>query len=386
MYRKLQINFDVFYLILLSKFIKTLVFLADFFYNRDMRDCIEMLVHGEMPDEESLLSLLLTEDEELIEALFAQARQVRETYYGKDIFIRGLVEFTNYCRNDCYYCGIRKSSKADRYRLDKDQVLECGHIGYELGFRTFVLQGGEDPWFNTERMECLIRALKAEYPDCAVTVSAGEHSDETYRRWKEAGADRYLLRHETADPEHYRHLHPSQMSWEHRIKCLNSLKRLGYQTGCGFMVGSPGQTPTHLVKELYFLREFRPQMVGIGPFIPHHDTPFANEKPGTLDMTLRLLALIRLILPDVLLPATTALSSINDRGRELGVLAGANVVMPNLSPGEVRKKYMLYDNKAFLGSEAAEGLSDLKRRMEGIGYHVVSNRGDWKGETKGCMM
>ena len=346
-----------------------------------MKAYIDQLAAGTMPESRELEELLRTEDEEILAYLYAQARNVREKHYGRDVYIRGLIEFTDYCRNNCYYCGLRRDNKkAERYRLSEQEIMECAQEGYFLGFRTFVLQGGEDAGYGCERTETLVRMLKERFPDCAVTLSVGEHSEKTYRRWKEAGADRYLLRHETADPAHYRRLHPQELSWERRMECLRTLKRLGYQVGCGFMVGSPGQEAEHLVKELFFLRRFRPHMVGLGPFIPHKDTPFAGEPAGTLLMTLKCLALVRLILPDVLLPATTALGTIAENGTVLGMQAGANVVMPNLSPVYARRKYMLYDGKAVSGSEAAEGLQLLKERMEAAGYRVAVSRGDWKGE------
>jgi len=316
---------------------------------------------------------------ELSEYLFEKARAVRIENYGYDVYIRGLIEFTNYCKNDCYYCGIRKSNcKADRYRLTKEQILESCAVGYELGFRTFVLQGGEDGYFTDERIIDIIRSIKNNYPDCAVTLSIGEKSYESYKAFFDAGADRYLLRHETANIEHYRKLHPKVLSLENRKKCLYNLKDIGYQVGCGFMVGSPHQTTDCLVEDLLFIKELNPHMVGIGPFIPHHETPFADKEAGTLELTLFLIGIIRLMLPDVLLPATTALGTIHPKGRELGILAGANVVMPNLSPKSVRQKYMLYDNKICTGDEAAECLNCMKKRMEGIGYHVTVSRGDHK--------
>ena len=319
-------------------------------------------------------------DPEAVEALKTRAVELRKKYYGDQVFTRGLIEFTNYCKNDCYYCGIRKSNRnADRYRLTEEEILTCCENGYELGFRTFVLQGGEDPYYTDERMESIIRKIKKGWPDCALTLSIGEKSYDSYKRFKEAGADRYLLRHETADACHYASLHPAEMSFEHRVQCLRDLKALGYQTGCGFMVGSPHQTARCLARDMRFIEELDPEMVGIGPFIPQHDTPFGGEAAGTLEETLFLLGLLRLLKPKVLLPATTALGTIHPMGRELGILAGGNVVMPNLSPVGVRAKYMLYDNKICTGDEAAECINCMKRRMESIGYEVVIDRGDYKG-------
>lgn len=309
-----------------------------------------------------------------------KARAIYDRVYGKQVFVRGLIEFTNYCRNDCYYCGIRRGNeKAERYRLGREEILACCKMGYELGFRTFVLQGGEDPWYTQERMCDIIREIRAGYPDCAVTLSIGERTEEDYRAYREAGADRYLLRHETADPLHYRSLHPAGLSYERRMACLWQLKALGYQTGCGFMVGSPGQTAKMLAQDMELIHRLKPQMVGIGPFIPQKDTPFGKEAAGGLELTLFLLSLIRIMEKDVLLPATTALGTIHPQGRELGILAGANVVMPNLSPLDVRKKYLLYDNKISVGAEAAECRADLDERMRSIGYEVVTARGDWHG-------
>ncbi len=317
------------------------------------------------------------EDPEAAELLTQEAVRIRKKHYGDKVYIRGLIEFTNYCRNDCGYCGIRRGNlHARRYRLTKEEILECCARGYELGFRTFVLQGGEDRWFTDERMADIIRSIRASYPDCAITLSIGERSYESYRLLKEAGADRYLLRHETADEEHYGKLHPSEMSLAVRKMCLYDLKFLGYQVGAGFMVGSPGQTADGLAKDLLFLKELRPHMVGIGPFVPHHDTRFAQEKAGSVELTLFLLSVIRILLPKVLLPATTALGTMDPQGREKGLQAGANVVMPNLSPQKNRKQYELYDNKICTGEEAAECLECLARRVEQAGYHLCSGRGD----------
>lgn len=345
-----------------------------------MKDRIRRLEQDrDLPDRD-LLDLIVMQDAEA-EALLAQrAAAVRQQVYGRDVFIRGLIEFTNYCRNDCFYCGIRRSNAcAQRYRLTREEILACCRAGYGLGFRTFVLQGGEDPFFTTERLAELVRAIKQAYPDCAVTLSVGEKDRSTYQAWFDAGADRYLLRHETADEGLYRRLHPEELSLQNRMRCLRDLKDIGYQVGCGFMVGAPFQTPEMLLKDLRFLQAFQPHMAGIGPFIPHRDTPFRDCPPGTAQMTLRLLAIIRLMLPHVLLPATTALGTVQSDGRQLGMGYGANVVMPNLSPLSVRKKYALYDNKISTGEEAAESVALLKQSMAAAGYRVVTARGDWKG-------
>lgn len=330
----------------------------------------------DLPDDE-LLELIETRDETSTLYLQQQARALRETYYGNKVFIRGLIEFTNYCKNNCYYCGIRRdNAKAERYRLSREDILACCDEGYALGFRTFVLQGGEDPYYTDERMAEIVRSIRVRFPDCAITLSLGERSAESYRLLFEAGADRYLLRHETASPEHYRMLHPAEMSFEHRMNCLRELKEIGYQVGCGFMVGSPGQTAEHLVRDLRFIKQFQPHMVGIGPFLPHQDTPFRDQPGGTAELTLYLLSILRLLLPEVLLPATTALGTAAGDGRERGIAAGANVVMPNLSPVAVRKKYMLYDKKICTGEESAQCIGCLSRRMATVGCEIAVSRGD----------
>lgn len=345
--------------------------------DKELKSLIDRLEDSRSLTRSQWSALILGRTPELAEYLFERARAVRIRHYGYDIYIRGLIEFTNYCKNDCRYCGIRRSSAAAvRYRLTGEDILRCCETGYRLGFRTFVLQGGEDPWYTDERMSDIISAIHRTWPDCAVTLSIGEKSFQSYRRFAEAGASRYLLRHETADENHYRRLHPSDMSGIRRKQCLWDLKKLGYQVGTGFMVGSPFQTPENLADDMLFIKELNPQMVGIGPFIPHHDTPFSDRPAGTIELTLFMLGLIRLMLPRVLLPSTTALGTIAPDGRERGILAGANVVMPNLSPAGVREKYMLYDNKLCTGDEAAESLSSLKKRMENIGYHIVVSRGD----------
>ncbi len=313
----------------------------------------------------------------LATALAERAVAVRQVLYGNAIYIRGLIEVSNICKNDCYYCGIRASNTAcERYRLEDEDILAATHEGYSLGFRTFVLQGGEDGHFTDDRLCSLISTIKSAHPDCAVTLSLGERSRESYARLRAAGADRYLLRHETATKSHYAQLHPPTLSFDERMRCLSDLRDLGYAVGCGFMVGSPFQTAADLARDLAFIESFKPDMCGIGPFIPHKDTPFASHAPGTVELTCRLLSVIRLIHPPVLLPATTALGTLHPKGREMGILAGANVVMPNLSPPSVRKKYMLYDNKISDGAESAQCVRELEERMRQIGYEVVVARGD----------
>lgn len=321
--------------------------------------------------------LIDNRNDETADILAKKADSVRREIYGNDVFIRGLIEITNICKNDCLYCGIRKSNRScQRYRLTKDEILECCDEGYRLGFRTFVMQGGEDGYFTDDLLCDIVKTIKVKYPDCAVTLSMGEKTADSYRQLYEAGADRYLLRHETADSEHYSRLHPENLTLENRLECLKTLKEIGFQTGCGFMVGSPYQTSAMLAKDLKFIETFKPDMCGIGPFIPHKDTPFKDEKQGSAELTCYLLSIIRLIHPPVLLPATTALGTIDENGREKGILAGANVVMPNLSPTSVRKKYELYDNKLSDGDESAQSKDNLSKRIEKIGYRIVTARGD----------
>lgn len=312
------------------------------------------------------------------ELLRKKAQKTALNVFGNKVFIRGLIEISSVCKNDCRYCGIRKSNlNAVRYRLTKEQILECCKNGYGLGFRTFVLQGGEDGYFTDEVMTDIVSTERKEYPDCAITLSLGERGYQSFKKLFEAGANRYLLRHETADMEHYNKLHPNEMSFERRRQSLFWLKEIGYQTGAGFMVGSPYQTFETLAEDLIFIKELNPEMCGIGPFIPHKDTEYRNYPSGSLELTLTLLSIIRLLKPDILLPATTALGTVNAKGREMGILHGANVVMPNLSPVEHRADYSLYDNKICTGDEAAECIKCLSGRMKSIGYQIVTDRGDY---------
>lgn len=340
-----------------------------------MEQLIETLRTQRDLSDKELTALITRESDD--KDLFAAADAVRREHYGTDVFLRGLIEFTNVCQNDCYYCGIRKSNaQAQRYRLTQEQILHSCENGYRMGFRTFVLQGGEDPR-NTDAWVCsMVDKIKTAHPDCAVTLSIGEQSRASYQAYFDAGADRYLLRHETASEAHYRRLHPEEMSLANRKRCLFDLKDIGYQVGAGFMVGSPWQTPKELVTDLRFLQQLQPDMIGIGPFIPHHETPFADEQPGTLELTLRMLSILRLLFPYVLLPATTALGTISPIGRELGLKAGANVMMPNLTPTDARKHYDLYDNKICMDEEAAKCRLCQEGRVRSVGYQIVSDRGD----------
>ena len=344
-----------------------------------MKTLVDKLCLKHTLSAEEYRSLLLCEDAETNGYLQEKAQQTTITRFGNAVYIRGLIEISNRCRNNCLYCGIRKSNTmVSRYSLSRETILSCCREGYALGFRTFVLQGGEDISQTDDWITDIVSAIKNEFPDCAITLSLGEKSPATYQRFFEAGAARYLLRHETFNEKHYQELHPSEMSREHRLLCLQWLKIIGYQTGTGIMVGSPGQTVDHLVEDIQFIERFQPEMIGIGPFIPHADTPFANYPSGSIDMTLKLISIFRLMHPSALIPATTALATLSTDGRERGILAGANVVMPNLSPSSVREKYSLYNNKAAFGSEAAEGLKQLEIQLEKIGYTISYLRGDYK--------
>lgn len=347
-------------------------------------ELIEKLMSGQRLSAKEFERILTEASEDERKKAADAAVKKSEEIFGKRIYIRGLIEISNYCRNNCFYCGIRAGNRqVIRYRLTEKEIAACAAEGRQLGFLTFVLQGGEDAYYTDEVLCSILKTLKRNHPDCAVTLSLGERSRDSYEKLFAAGADRYLLRHETADEKHYESLHPASMSFQNRMRCLQDLKEIGYQVGCGMMVGSPGQTTATLAEDLAFLQEFRPQMVGIGPFVPHHSTPFRDCPGGSVKQTLFLLSLIRLMLPEVLLPATTALGTLDPDGREKGILAGANVLMPNLSPQSVRKQYQLYDNKICTGEEAAQSRRLLEKRMEKIGYQLVTDRGDAPGFIKG---
>ena len=347
--------------------------------NKRIKELISRLAKDHSLTLEEYELLISERTDEAADELRRLAVETRKKHYGNSVYIRGLIEISNICKNDCLYCGIRRSNKdCERYRLTKEQILSCCDEGYALGFRTFVMQGGEDAYFTDERLCDIVSAIKGKYPDCAVTLSMGERSRKSYERLYAAGADRYLLRHETATADHYEKLHPSEMRFEERMQCLRDLKDIGFQTGCGFMVGSPYQTYADIARDLKFIEEFKPQMCGIGPFIPHKATPFASFDAGTVELTCYLLSIVRLICPTVLLPATTALGSIEEGGRERGILSGANVVMPNLSPVDNRKKYELYNNKLYSNAESAQAKAELEKRIKSIGYEVVEARGDAK--------
>ena len=346
--------------------------------NTKLNEYIEKLASTHQLSLDAYEYVITHRDEEAAEWLARKARDISQSIYGKSIYVRGLIEFTNICKNDCFYCGIRKDASCSRYRLDQEDILECCAEGYDLGFRTFVLQGGEDAYFNDARLCDIVSKIHTLYPDCAITLSLGEKSREAYERFFLAGANRYLLRHETCNEGHYHRLHPAEMSLSHRLQCLDWLKEIGYQVGTGIMVGSPYQTVDHLVEDILFIERFQPEMIGMGPFLPHHDTPFSSFPPGDMELTLKLLSIFRLMHPAALIPATTALATLAPDGRERGILAGANVVMPNLSPSHQRAKYSLYDNKASAGAEAAEGLQKLEEQLKGIGYEVSKERGDYE--------
>ncbi len=343
------------------------------------QNLIQKLIENHALSTAEYEALIAGRDEAAARVLAEAAVKVRREIYGDAVYSRGLIEISNICKNDCLYCGIRRSNRdCSRYRLSPEEILACAEEGYALGFRTVVMQGGEDGYYTDAILCDLIREFKRRHPDCAVTLSLGERSRESYASLRQAGADRYLLRHETANRAHYQRLHPTEMSYDNRMRCLHDLKDLGYQVGCGFMVGSPYQTNAHIAEDLKFIEEFRPEMCGIGPFIPHEKTVFRDEPAGTVELTCFLLSVIRLILPRVLLPATTALGTIDPLGREKGILAGANVVMPNLSPTSVRKKYMLYDGKICTGDESAQCVNCMALRMESVGCRLVVDRGDYK--------
>lgn len=345
-----------------------------------MTELIDKLYDSRNLEDNELLQIMTLANGSSQESyLFNTARKRKEDIYQDKVYIRGLIELSNYCKNNCLYCGIRASNtNIARYRLSKKQILDCCEHGYNLGFRTFVLQGGEDPAYSDEDICEIVREIKEHHPDCAVTLSIGEKSYEAYKAFREAGADRYLLRHETASQIHYQQLHPEKMSFDNRQQCLENLKSLGFQVGSGFMVGSPYQTMEHIIADLRYLQKLQPDMIGIGPFIPHHQTPFAKEKQGELHLTLRLIAILRLMFPHALLPSTTALGTIDPQGRKKGLQCGANVVMPNLSPMDVRELYKIYDNKAYVNAEAVEGLALLGKEVQEIGYRIVVERGDVK--------
>lgn len=343
-------------------------------------EIIQTLDRDHCLDSSQWEEILRCDNEQVVTYAAKLAQKRAKEQFGEKIYVRGLIEISNYCKNNCFYCGIRRDNHSvKRYRLKKEEILECAKQGYQLGFRTFVLQGGEDAYFTDTFLLEVVSALHERYADCAITLSLGERNEKSYRLLYEAGANRYLLRHETADKCHYEKLHPSEMSWENRMRCLKTLKEIGYQVGCGFMVGSPGQTIETLAKDMRLISELQPEMVGIGPFVPHHATPLKGAEPGSVKQTLYLLSLIRIMKPDVLLPATTALGTMDANGRERGILAGANVLMPNLSPSTYRKQYELYDNKICTGEEAAECKRCLEQRMKKIGYEIVTDRGDAPG-------
>lgn len=341
-------------------------------------DIIERIASGKALSVEEWIQAIDCDDPGYAEELKAAASDTRDRIYGKKVFARGLIEFTSYCRNDCYYCGLRRSNKnALHYRLSYDCIMDTAEAGYRAGFRTFVLQGGEDSYFTDERLIMIVRGIKERYPDAAVTLSVGERSFESYKALKEAGADRYLLRHETADSVHYRKLHPDDMSQENRIRCLHDLKELGYQTGAGMMVGSPGSSSRTLAEDMVFLSSLKSEMVGIGPFIPHSATPFRDEKRGSVNLTLRMVSLVRLALPHAMIPSTTALATASSDGQLQGILHGANVIMPDITPQSERSKYMIYDGKKITGDEAGENLRQIAESMESIGYELSMERGDY---------
>ena len=342
-----------------------------------MKCIIDRLREKHKLEPEQYRALLTMRDPQDVEYLMSQAREVAQLKFGKHVFLRGLIELSNVCRNDCLYCGIRRSNhQVARYTLTREQVLACCEQGYEIGFRTFVLQGGEWGEEQSKWIAGLITEIRQHWPDCAITLSLGEHPKETYALWREAGADRYLLRHETHNSRLYGLLHPKGMTIGNRLQCLDWLKQLEFQVGAGIIVGSPFQSLKTIVEDIQYLIEFQPHMIGIGPFIPHHDTPLRRFPAGSVEMTARLYAIMRLALPQALIPSTTAMASLSPNGRLRGILSGANVVMPNLSPEDNRKQYSLYDNKASLGAESAQGIRALADELATIDYSIDWSRGD----------
>lgn len=338
---------------------------------------VDILLREHHLESEGYWTLLDCNDESVLDYLHHKARQVADETFGKGIFVRGLVELTNVCRNDCYYCGIRKSNATIiRYMLTTKQVIKSCQQGYELGFRTFVLQGGELPRDKAQWLVELVKEIRQRWSDCAITLSLGEWTREVYEALREAGADRYLLRHETHNAEHYAKLHPADMSLNNRLQCLKWLKELGFQVGTGIMVGSPWQTIDNIVEDIEFIEQFKPEMIGLGPFVPQHDTPLGKYANGSAELTCKLYSIFRLMFPHALIPSTTALNTIDTNGRTMGIMAGANVVMPNLSPASVRGNYTLYDGKAITNAEAAEGIAQLESQLATIGYHIDWGRGD----------
>ena len=344
-----------------------------------MKNLVDKLYKTHNLSENEFLKLLNNRNDDIASYLSDKARQTALSVYGNKIYIRGLLEITNYCKNDCYYCGIRHSNPhCERFRLSADEIYNCCENGYNLGFRTFVMQGGENGGYSDDELTKIVSHIRKKYPDCAITLSVGEKSKQIYQQYFDAGANRYLLRHETADDEHYKKLHPKEMSLAHRKQCLFDLKDIGYQVGTGIMVGSPFQTNKNIVHDLLFMKTLNPQMIGIGPFVSQKDTPFHDKKNGSAELTCYLLSILRLMFPNALIPATTALGTIKQNGREKGILSGANVIMPNLSPVSTRKKYLLYDNKLATGLESCEGLEELRQQIKSIGYKIVCDRGDYK--------
>lgn len=339
-------------------------------------DCFSHFTENDFSN--SSLVKLIKDRKNLFPVFQKRALLIKQKVFGPAVFLRGLIEISNYCRNNCFYCGIRKgNSSLERYRLSDDEILSSCRKGYELGLRTFVLQGGEDSYFTKQKISLLVEQIKKEFPDCAVTLSLGQHSKSTYKAWLDSGADRFLLRHESASPSHFKKLHPVNQTLSSRKKCLSNLSSLGFQTGSGFMVGSPFQTESDLADDILYLLKLKPAMIGIGPFIPHSQTPFKNHSAGSVELTLFLISLLRILFPYSLIPATTALATLDGDSRITALLSGANVVMPNLTPDKDRKNYSLYNNKACTGSEALEGINELKISLEQNGMKIDINRGDF---------
>lgn len=322
---------------------------------------------------------LLTTDEYNGE-LFAAADRVRSKYVGDDVHLRGLIEFSNICKQNCLYCGLRRENrKINRYRLTPEQIIDFAGKAKTYGYRTVVLQSGEDENFDVATMQRIIREIKAM--DMALTLSVGEKTKEEYAAYREAGADRYLLRIETTDKQLYEKLDPG-MSFDNRKRCLRDLKELGFEVGTGCMVGLPGQTLESLADDILFFKEIDADMIGIGPFIPNADTPLSEEKGGTFTLSLKVMAITRLLLPDINIPATTAMESLDHNGRVIALGSGANVVMPNVTEGDYRKWYALYPGKICINDTPAHCRSCITGKIGGIGRKVSSECGYRQKQVK----
>jgi biotin synthase len=307
--------------------------------------------------------------------LFAMADDIRKRYFKDEVHIRGIIEFSNYCMKNCFYCGLRRDNKTiERYRISEDEIIDTALKAGELGYKTILLQSGEDGGYTIEGLCAIIKRIRSNL-DCAITLSLGEKSFDEYRSLRDAGADRYLLRFETSDRGLFNKLKPDS-SYENRLDCIKNLKKLGFQVGSGFMVGLPGQTYEILADDILLLRELDLDMIGIGPFLSHHNTPLGNSASGTLDLTLRALAIIRILMPDVHIPATTAMGTVEKGGREKALQCGANVIMPNVTPIKYRKYYEIYPNKICIDDAPSDCRACIEGMLKSLGRAAATNKGD----------